>query len=93
MTCIPSPLNSGKTNTAHQHSNLCRTVHLLHGYQQIILFCETDFCGITHKRIFAQARADPGLLGPPLNKKEYKTQYESEYFFRMRKEITTNYKF
>jgi len=37
------------------------------------------------------------LSGPTLKKKktnyEYKIGYEREYLFRMRKEITTNYKF
>jgi len=28
----------------------------------------------------------------PVKKKEYKIRYESEYLFRMRKEIATNYK-
>jgi hypothetical protein len=36
------------------------------------------------------------FLGPTLRKRirsyEYKIRYESEYLFRMRKEITTNYK-
>ena len=44
--------------------------------------------------------ADPDFVGPEaytifwalFKKKEYKIRYECEYLFRMRKEITTNYK-
>jgi hypothetical protein len=37
---------------------------VLHGYQQITLFCEIYFFGITHERVLAQAGADPGFMGP-----------------------------
>jgi hypothetical protein len=32
--------------------------------QQITLFREIYFFGITHERILAQAEADPGFVGP-----------------------------
>jgi hypothetical protein len=33
------------------------------------------------------------ILGPTSRKKKYKIRYKGKYLFRMRKEITTNYKF
>jgi len=56
---------------------------------------------MTHESILAHAGAEPGFVGPEaytvlgasIYEKGYKIRYKSKYLFRMRKKITTIYRF